>query len=90
MGLGEKGVLAPGNAGGGGVCLQAGMEDDGEEVYLPPVMGLGCVLAGGCIFLPQVCVCVCMWCRCTRGSARGVLHPQAAQGGVCALAGLWL
>lgn len=89
MGLGEKGVLAPGNA-VGGLCLQAGMEDDGEEVYLPPVMGLGCVLAGGCIFLPQVCVCVCMWCRCTRGSARGVLHPQAAQGGVCALAGLWL
>lgn len=63
------------------------MEDDGEEVYLPPGMGLVRMLAGGCIFPPQLCVCVCVWCRCAGGIAQGVLHPQAVQGGVCALAG---
>lgn len=66
----------------GGVCLQAGMEDDGEEVYLPPGMGLGCVLAGGCIFLPQVCVCVCG--AGVQGQRLGGVAPAGSAGrGVC-------
>lgn len=63
--------------------MQAGMEDDGEEVYLLPGMGLVCVLAGGCIFPPQVCVCVCVVQVC-KGQHSGVLHLQAVRGGVCA------
>lgn len=73
--------------GGGGVlCLQAGVEDDGEEVYLPPGMGLVCVLAGGCIFPPQACVCVyvvqvctgqCLGGCCTRRQCEeGCVHWQ--------------
>lgn len=64
-----------------GVCLQAGVEDDGEEVYLPPGMGLACVLAGGCIFPPQVCVCVVQVCK---GQRSGGAAPAGSAGrGVC-------
>lgn len=70
MGVGEEGVLAPRDA-VCRLCLQAGMEDDGEEVYLPSGMDLVCVLAGGCIFPPQVCVCVVQMCKgqCSVGAA---------------------
>lgn len=56
--------------------MQAGMEDDGEEVYLPSGMGLVCWLKG--LFFHRRFVCV--WCRCTKGSAQWVLHPQAVAG----------